>query len=64
VVGQLESSSAVNTPYAKNKKILSKMIQAHQGLYGIGNNHTNSQQAQFVRLWLPFFSYSIQLTAD
>jgi hypothetical protein len=62
VVGQLESSSQFNTPYAKKQKIPSKMMQAHQGLHGIGNNHTNSQQAQFGRLRLPFFSDSIQFT--
>jgi hypothetical protein len=37
-------------------------MQAHQGLHGIGNNHTNNHQAQFVRLRLPFFSDSIQFT--
>jgi hypothetical protein len=62
VVGQFESSSQVNTPYAKKQKIPTKMMQAHQGLHGIGNNHTNSHQAQFGRLRLPFFSDSIQFT--
>jgi hypothetical protein len=59
---QFESSSQVNTPYAKKQKIPTKMMQAHQGLHGIGNNHTNSHQAQFGRLRLPFFSDSIQFT--
>ncbi len=28
-------------------------------LHGVGNNHTNSHQAQFVRLWFPILSDSI-----
>jgi hypothetical protein len=59
---QCPASSPVKTPYAKKPKIPSKMMQAHQGLHGIGNNHTNNHQAQFVRLRLPFFSDSIQFT--
>jgi hypothetical protein len=38
-------------------------MQSHHGLHGIGNNNTNSHQAQFVRLRFPFFSDSIQFTS-
>jgi len=35
-------------------------MQSHHGLHGIGNNNTNSHQAQFGRLRFPIFSDSIQ----
>lgn len=38
-------------------------MQSHHGLHGIGNNNTNSHQAQFGRLRFPIFSDSIQLTS-
>jgi hypothetical protein len=34
-------------------------MQSHHGLNGIGNNHTNSNQAQFGRLQFSTFSDSI-----
>jgi hypothetical protein len=37
-------------------------MQSHHGLHGIGNNNTNSHQAQFGRLRFPIFSDSIQFT--
>jgi len=36
---------------------------SHHGLRGIGNNDTNSHQAQFGRLRFPIFSDSIQFTS-
>ena len=38
-------------------------MQSHHGLHGIGNNNTNSHQAQFGRLRFPIFSDSIQFTS-
>jgi hypothetical protein len=38
-------------------------MQSHHGLHGIGNNHTNSHQAQFGRLRFPISSDSIPFTS-
>jgi hypothetical protein len=38
-------------------------MQSHHGLHGIGNNNTNSHQAQFGRLRSPIFSDSIRFTS-
>jgi hypothetical protein len=38
-------------------------MQSHHGLHGIGNNNTNSHQAQFGRLRFPIFPDSIQFTS-